>query len=88
VIEFFNSYIELTTLYRHSIIMGHFNADLHSASYDAGQIKSFINLMNFFLVPYSRLITHARPLLSWIYASLMMVNLFPTINMRFVFSLS
>lgn len=51
--EFFDYFGELSTLYRHTIIMGDFNADLISSSFDAGQILTSVGAMQMYLVPYS-----------------------------------
>lgn len=60
--EFFNSFSELSTLFRHSIILGDFNADLFSTSFDAEQITSFVNSMILFWYHTIQLITRVQPL--------------------------
>lgn len=38
--------------YRHSVILGDFNADMMVDTYDSTQLKSFISSSNMYLVPY------------------------------------
>lgn len=40
-------------LYKHTLVLGDFNADLDSCSYDSELIKSFANSVDFYLVPYA-----------------------------------
>lgn len=51
--DFFNVFLDASISYKHSIILGDFNADLGSITYDSKQILSFVESSNLFLVPYS-----------------------------------
>ena len=44
--------MDVASTYKHSIIMGDFNADLRSDSYDSRQILSFVKSFSLFMVPY------------------------------------
>ncbi|KMQ82604.1 hypothetical protein RF55_22416, partial [Lasius niger] len=50
--DFFNLFMELQINYRHSIIMGDFNADMNVISYDSQQVNTFVYPSSLFLVPY------------------------------------
>jgi len=63
--EFFNCFSDLSTLYKHSLILGDFNADLCSNSFDAAQILSFVDSMHLFLVPYDPT-HHTRTSSTWL----------------------
>ena len=49
---FFNVFLDVSSIYKHSIIFGDFNADLKTVSYDSTQILSFVESSSLFLVPY------------------------------------
>jgi len=51
--DIFNIFADLAVFYRHTFILGDFNADLNSQSYDAELIKPFVNSMHLSLVPYA-----------------------------------
>ncbi|XP_020295916.1 uncharacterized protein LOC109860911 [Pseudomyrmex gracilis] len=57
--DFFNTFSNLSTSYKHTIIFGDFNANLLAENYDSDQIKDFINYSSFYLVPYAP--THHTP---------------------------
>lgn len=50
--EFFNLFLERQVNYRHSIILGDFNADMNENSYDSRSISNFVTSSSLFLVPY------------------------------------
>ncbi|XP_011158078.1 uncharacterized protein LOC105194715 [Solenopsis invicta] len=50
--EFQQLFLNLQANYRHSVIMGDFNADMASNSYDSAQINYFVASSNLYLVPY------------------------------------
>lgn len=49
--EFFHHFLEQQSNYRHSIIMGDFNADMLQATFDSLQLSSFVSSSSLFLVP-------------------------------------
>jgi len=53
ITEFFNCFSDLSTLYKHSLILGDFNADLCFNTFNAEQIISFVDSLHLFLVPYN-----------------------------------
>jgi len=63
--EFFNCFSDLSTLYKHTLTLGDFNANLCSNSFDAKQITSFVDSMNLFLVPYDPT-HHTRTSSTWL----------------------
>ena len=51
--DIFNTIADLSALYRHIVILGDFNADLDSQSFDAEQIRTLVNTLHLSLVPYA-----------------------------------
>ncbi|KMQ88324.1 rna-directed dna polymerase from mobile element jockey-like protein [Lasius niger] len=50
--EFFQVFMELHGNYRHSIILGDFNADMNTITFDSQQLRNFVTSSNLHLVPY------------------------------------
>lgn len=50
--EFFLKFLEFQANYRHSIILGDFNADLNQSTFDSQQLGTFIAASTIYFVPY------------------------------------
>lgn len=50
--ECLNTFTNLQTAYRHSLIFGDFNADMNVDTFDSAQIRSFVISTGMYLVPY------------------------------------
>lgn len=50
--EFENLFLDLQTRYKHSIILGDFNSDMLTTSYDSRRLNSFISSSGLYLVPH------------------------------------
>lgn len=50
--EFENIYMDLQVGYKHSLIMGDFNADMLVNTFESRQMKTFISSASLYLVPY------------------------------------
>ncbi|XP_020297720.1 uncharacterized protein LOC109862171, partial [Pseudomyrmex gracilis] len=57
--NFFDTFSNLSTSYKHTIIFGDFNANLLAENYDSDQIRDFIYYSALYLVPYAP--THHTP---------------------------
>lgn len=51
--EFFQLFLELQVSYRHSMILGDFNADMNQVTFDSQQLSAFISASSLYLVPFS-----------------------------------
>ncbi|XP_029171149.1 uncharacterized protein LOC114940599 [Nylanderia fulva] len=51
--EFFRVFLDLQVDYRHSVIVGDFNADMNQVAYDSQQISAFVTGSGLHLVPFS-----------------------------------
>ncbi|XP_024868283.1 uncharacterized protein LOC112452356 [Temnothorax curvispinosus] len=63
--EVFNIVADLSALYNHAIVLGDFNADLNSRSYDTESIRFFVDTMHFSLVLYEPTY-HTRVSSTWL----------------------
>jgi len=50
--EFENLFLDLQNRYRHSVILGDFNADMSTISYDSMQLSRFVSSSGLYLVPH------------------------------------
>ncbi|XP_011858459.1 PREDICTED: uncharacterized protein LOC105556015 [Vollenhovia emeryi] len=63
--EFCDAFRDLSVLYSHSVIFGDFNADLSTASFDAGRVLDFVDCASFYLIPYTST-HHTRSSSTWL----------------------
>ncbi|KMQ84053.1 reverse transcriptase-9 [Lasius niger] len=50
--EFFLQFLDFQADYRHSIILGDFNADMHQCTFDSHQLNTFVTASGLYLVPF------------------------------------